>query len=392
MSRFVQLHVLTSYPPSNLNRDDLGRPKSALVGGVARLRVSSQSGKRAWRTSDLFQDALAGHLGTRTKTLGLEIFKKLAQIETIDAESLKHFKEAKFKLAHEGTRKIIEQFGSLEADYPPKKVKAHAPDDASNDESKADDDSGDKALKAFRKSLSTSQLVHISPAEHALIDALTNKLADAARLPTAQELELLREDHHAVDIALFGRMLAEKPRFNIEAAAQVAHAFTVHKASAEDDYFTAVDDLNRGERDAGAAHIGEAGFGAGVYYLYVCINRDLLDTNLGGDTTLRNKALAALLEAIAKVAPTGKQASFASRAYASYMLVEKGSQQPRSLSLAFVKPVNGTDMIQDSIEALNDKRQNMDKVYGDCADARKFFNAETGEGSLAELIAFAQAD
>ena len=63
MSRFLQLHLLTFFPPANLNRDDLGRPKTAIVGGVTRLRLSSQALKRAWRTSDLFSTALAGQWG-----------------------------------------------------------------------------------------------------------------------------------------------------------------------------------------------------------------------------------------------------------------------------------------------------------------------------------------
>ena len=77
MSEFIQLHLLTSYPPANLNRDDLGRPKTALMGGTERLRISSQSLKRHWRVSELFQEALAGHLGTRTKRFGLEIHQQL---------------------------------------------------------------------------------------------------------------------------------------------------------------------------------------------------------------------------------------------------------------------------------------------------------------------------
>ncbi len=395
MSCFIQLHVITSYPPSNLNRDDLGRPKSALVGGATRLRVSSQSAKRAWRTSDIFREALSGQVGTRTKTLGLDVFRSLAGADAINADVLSRFKkDAQLKLAHEATRKIVEQFGSLDGDFPPKKSRTDSgasPDAGADSAAPADEAAGDALLKAFRKSVSTSQLFHISPSELASVRALTDELEQERRLPTDNELALLREDHQAPDIALFGRMLAEKPKFNVEAAAQVAHAFTVHKASAEDDYFTAVDDLNRGQEDVGAGHIGEAGFGAGVYYLYICINRDLLDDNLGGNTSLRDRALAALIEAIAKISPTGKQASFASRAYASYMMAEKGSQQPRSLSLAFVKPIVGSDVIGESIRALNDKLEKMDKVYDKCADERRFLNAETGEGTLAELIAFAQA-
>lgn len=78
MSQFIQLHVLTSYPPSNLNRDDMGRPKTAVMGGVNRLRVSSQSLKRAWRTSDVFAEALGGEWkGTRTKRMGREAYQLL---------------------------------------------------------------------------------------------------------------------------------------------------------------------------------------------------------------------------------------------------------------------------------------------------------------------------
>jgi CRISPR system Cascade subunit CasC len=352
MSRFIQLHVLTSYPPSNLNRDDLGRPKSAIVGGVNRLRVSSQSLKRAWRTSDLFKSALDGHIGVRTKEMGIKVFENLRA------------KGVKDKDARDWARKIAECFGKLKSDKKSEK----------------------------NEDLHIEQLAHFGPEELGTIDALVAKLADSGNGPTKDDLDLLRAPHAAVDIALFGRMLASRPDFNVEAAAQVAHAITVHKAGVEGDYYTAVDDLKPREEDVGAGHIGETGFGAGVYYLYLCINRELMDQNLAGNTALRNRALAALLHAVTKVSPTGKQNSFASRAYASYVLAEKGDQQPRSLALAFVKPVNGIDQIDQAIRALTAKCENLDKVYGPCAAGRKTMNAESGEGSLDELIAFIQAD
>jgi CRISPR system Cascade subunit CasC len=352
MNRFVQLHVLTSYPPSNLNRDDLGRPKSALVGGVARLRASSQSLKRAWRTSTLFKEALDGHIGIRTKEMGVRIFEDLKSGGVGD------------KQAREWARMIAGCFGKLKSEK----------------------------STAKGEDLHIEQLAHFGPEEEAAVRALVDTLTKSNAAPEESQLKLLRHPSSAVDIAMFGRMLAAAPSFSVEAAVQVAHAFTVHRASAEDDFFTAVDDLNRGDEDAGAGHIGDAGFGAGVYYLYICINRHLLDSNLGGDMSLRNRALAALLESVTKVAPTGKQNSFASRAYASYVLAEKGDQQPRSLSLAFVKPVAGTNVIQDAIGTLDDKLRKMDQVYGPCAEARDSLNAETGEGSLARLIAFVQAD
>lgn len=299
MSRFVQLHVLTSYPPSNLNRDDTGRPKTAVIGDCTRLRISSQSLKRAWRTSDIFESALKGHIGTRTKEKGISIYQSLRQQDVGE------------KNAREWAKAIASQFGKLKSD-------------------KKTDDNED---------LHVEQLVHFSPEEEKAIDELVSQLVASGVAPTEDDLKLLRKQHSAADIAMFGRMLASSPSFNTEAAVQVAHAITVHKAAVEDDYFTAVDDLNNGEEDSGAAHIGELGFGAGVFYLYICIDRELLQKNLGGDAELTQAALNAFVQAVTKVSPTGKQNSFASRAYASFVLAEKGDQQPRSLAQAFLKPV-----------------------------------------------------
>src|SRR6185369_13457269 len=145
-------------------------------------------------------------------------------------------------------------------------------------------------LKAQRKGalgeVETEQLVHVSPAELAAVDALVRLLGRERREPVEEELQVLKKDHRAVDIALFGRMLAAVPDYNVEAATQVAHALSVHRVEVEDDYFSAVDDLNTGEEDRGAGHIGETEFAAGLFYLYVCVNRDLLVENLGGDQDL----------------------------------------------------------------------------------------------------------
>jgi CRISPR system Cascade subunit CasC len=184
-------------------------------------------------------------------------------------------------------------------------------------------------------------------------------------------LALLSKPRQAVDIAMFGRMLADSPAFNVEAAVQVSHAITVHKAAVEDDYFVAVDDLNNGQEDSGASHIGERGYGAGLFYLYLCIDRELLQENLGGDEALTQRALEALLNAVTKVSPTGMQNSFASRAYASYVLAEKGDQQPRSLAQAFLKPVKpygDQDMLAEAVKAINKRceefRQGVWQVRG----------------------------
>lgn len=348
MSRFIQLHLLVSYPPSNLNRDDTGRPKTAIVGDANRLRISSQSLKRAWRTSDEFETVMSGHVGVRTKEMGIKIFNTLKE-KGIDE-----------KKAREWAKSIASQFGKSKSD---KKTENN-------------------------QDLHVEQLVHFSPEEQAAIDALVAEVASSGTAPTEEQLKLLSKPKQAVDIAMFGRMLASKPEFNMEAAVQVAHAITIHKVAVEDDYFTAVDDLNNGDEDSGSAHIGEAGFGAGVFYLYVCINRELLQSNLGGDAELTKQSLHALVNAATKVSPTGKQNSFASRAYAAYVLAEKGDQQPRSLAQAFLKPVAGVDMLDRAVKELTKRVANFDSVYGKCAEARESFNVETGEGSLEKLITF----
>ncbi|MCD4845711.1 MAG: type I-E CRISPR-associated protein Cas7/Cse4/CasC, partial [Methanosarcinales archaeon] len=166
---------------------------------------------------------------------------------------------------------------------------------------------------------------------------------------------------------------------------------TVHKVAVEDDYFTAVDDLNNGDDNSGAAHIGESEFASGLFYNYICINRTLLSENLGGDEELVNKALSSLVEAAAKVAPTGKQNSFASRAYASYIMAEKGTQQPRSLSVAFLKALNGKDLLDESVSTLKDTNKKMEDVYGKCSKDNFEMNAYTGQGSLSGILDFVTA-
>lgn len=363
MSHFIQLHLLTSYPPSNLNRDDLGRPKTAFMGGARRLRVSSQSLKRNWRTSDLFEAAVGSHKGTRTKRLGGEVFKRMRAAGADE------------KLAGNSAEKIAGVFGKLR-----------------------------KVDKGEKHEYEIEQLVHVGPEEVAALEALADTLAAEKREPTDEELKaLLARRPTAVDVALFGRMLAAAPSYNVEAACQVAHAITVHAAEVEDDYFTAVDDLNSGDEDRGAAHIGEAGFAAGLFYLYLCIDRDLLIENLQGNTELADRAIAALVESAVKVSPKGKQNSFGSRAHAGYVLAEKGDQQPRSLSASFLQPVMSEGQGVEAIRKLETQAQAFDDAYGAGAD-RRFILSATPEyetpalkgdiqrGNLQALLTFLKGD
>ena len=381
--------MLTSYPPACLNRDDLNRPKTAKMGGVQRLRISSQCLKRAWRTSGLFQEAMAGHIGTRTKEIGRAVYEALTKGRTVavvlDAivnhrkveSSELTLKIVSEKDANDWAQAIVGRFGKRE---------------------KADQ-------KHPLQELETGQLVHFSPEEIGRIAQLVEMVRDRGKGPTAKELELLQKETEAVDIAMFGRMLTkgtgekdeEKGKTNKgesltefckEAAVQVAHAVSVHEVAVEDDFFTAVDDLNRGEEDRGSAHMGETEFGAGVFYSYICINKDLLVKNLQSNAALAAKAMKALVEAAAKVAPSGKQNSFGSRAYASYILAEKGDQQPRSLVVAFLAPVKGPDFVMEGIAELRKACEKMDNAYGPCVADSKEMNVPTGNGKLDDILGF----
>lgn len=364
MTTFIQLHYLVSYPPSNLNRDDLGRPKTAVMGGKRRLRVSSQSLKRAWRTSELFESGLAGHVGIRTRQMGTCVAQALVSGKKLTdilkgGQGQAAYPPVPEKNAWEYAQKIAGVFGKLKK--------------------------GDGQAEI-------EQLAHFSPDEITAIEALLARIAGGGANLTDADLSLLVKSHKSADIAMFGRMLADSPGFNTEAAVQVAHAITVHDVAVEDDYFTAVDDLNRGIEDMGAGHIGESEFGAGVFYLYLCIDRDLLQENLSGDSALAARAIKALAESAAKVSPCGKQASYASRAYASYLLAEVGKQQPRSLSVAFLEPVSGKDQLRSAITAIRETRKKLDAVYGPSASAFKEMDATEGSGSFVEILGFISAD
>ncbi len=361
MSEFIQLHFLTAYPPANLNRDDSGRPKTAMFGGTQRLRISSQSLKRAWRTSDIMAQALEGHIGTRTKDLGNKVYPILA-------------KGLGAKKADEVATRIAEQFGKL------KLVKAFG----EKKEKPKDAEEG-----ADREGRQIEQLVHLSPAEWGAVMAFAKKVAQDKKEPTdAQYAALLTDGKGAADIALFGRMLAANPASNVEAAAQVAHALSVNRVTVEDDFFTAVDDLNDGSEDLGAGHMGTTEFAAGLFYEYVCIDRTLLTENLGGNNALTEKTLRTLAEVCLTVGPSGKQATFASRARASFALVERGDQQPRSLCAAFLKAIDGDDHLALAINSLKSTSEKIDKVYGACARERYLLDTSSGEGTLQGLVDF----
>lgn len=368
MSKFVQIHMLTSYPPANVNRDDLGRPKTAVLGGKNRLRISSQCLKRTWRTSAVFQEALGNNKGFRTKELGKAIKESLVDGRPLwevvnDGEGGTDERDTVGEeTAEEWTSPIIKQFGDVD------------------------------------EGLQHSQLVFVTPEEIESIDGLLSTLVAEDRKPEDEELELLRKSTRAVDVAMFGRMMADSPDKSIEGATQVAHALSTHEVVMENDYFNAVEDLNQFREDVGAAHLGNREFASGLFYLYTCVNRSLLERTLntqnsGTDcrepTELASDSIEALVKAMATETPVGMKNSYGSSTYASYALVEKGEKQPRNLSsLAFIDPVRGDKFLSQSIQKLEESYKNLDEVYGD-SFVRKEMNVPAGEGLLEEIAEFA---
>jgi len=426
MSDFIQLHFLTSYPPSNLNRDDLGRPKTAVFGGTQRLRVSSQSLKRAWRTSQKFTDIVEVPNGKRSRSIEKHLFNAMKEKKVSDeiARDVATKIAAEFRKAERRADDLDDKIRGYcmkamkKEKIDKKKAKAIADEIVTkfleSDETPAaagaqDRDLGKLCIEVMerlgianeaatklataivedqRKSESRAadedeepddgpektQLIHFGIGEIHRMNQLVERVA-AGEMPSSEDYSKIREKPiDTVDIALFGRMLAGRSEEAVEAATQVAHAISVHKVTVEDDYFTAVDDLNADTGDTGAGHVDATEFAAAVFYHYVCINRSQLTENLGKNQPLANKAIKALITACCTIAPTGKQNSFGSHARASYLLAEMGQQQPRSLSVAFLRAVEGPDILEAAIDSLERTRAAMDAAYGQCAAEAVFFS------------------
>ena len=328
MSTYVDIHIIQSLPPSCVNRDDSGSPKSAVYGGVRRLRVSSQSWKRATRL--YFNDLLdAKDVGVRTK----RVVEVLAERITEDAPELAGDAAALAKKVFAAT-----------------KIKLSSP----RGKKDAPQESG------YLLFLSTSQIARL--AELAIASARDGEALDA------KTIRKIFKEAHAVDIALFGRMVAEDPDLNVDAACQVAHAISTHAAENEYDFFTAVDDdkSRSEEEDAGAGMMGTVEFSSATMYRYATVNLDMLVENLGdGDAALR--ALEVFIKGFCLSMPTGKQNTFANRTLPEAVVVSVRDDQPVSLVGAFEKPIRTNEAdgyLARSVGALAEHARAIEDNYG----------------------------
>lgn len=353
MKKFLQLHLLTNYGPSNLNRDELGRPKTVVIGNAPRLRISSQSLKRAWRQSATFQESLAGNLGTRTRELGSWLMDAVGEVGDD-----KKKRDALLK-------SVIELYGKA---------------------------SGKGTVPR------AEQLFFFTPAELEQVRQYAERVAKGDQ-DALEELKENRFKGTAADIALFGRMLAldkDSAKAKVEAACQVSHAFSTQTVAVEADFLTAVDDrpASGGEDiETGSGFMSVAEYGAGLFYTYICLDRNLLRENLNTDDPLTRATIRALVEAATTVAPTGKQNSYASRAHASFVLAELGNAQPRSLAVAFLSPLESREnLLSQAVEKLQENRSRFAEVY-DLPVMREqesyLINTAAGTGRLSELLEFA---
>ena len=328
MSTYVDIHIIQSLPPSCVNRDDSGSPKSAVYGGVRRLRVSSQSWKRATRL--YFNDLLdAKDVGVRTK----RVVEVLAERITEDAP----------ELAGDAAALAEKVFAATKIKLAPPRGKKDAPQES-----------------GYLLFLSTSQIERL--AGLAIASARGGEALDA------KTVKKIFKEAHAVDIALFGRMVADDTDLNVDAACQVAHAISTHAAENEYDFFTAVDDdkSRSEEEDAGAGMMGTVEFSSATMYRYATVNLDMLVENLGdGDAALR--ALEVFIKGFCLSMPTGKQNTFANRTLPEAVVVSVRDDQPVSLVGAFEKPIRTNEAdgyLARSVEALADHARAIEDNYG----------------------------
>lgn len=336
---FVEIHLLQNFAPSNLNRDDTNSPKECTFGGSRRARISSQCLKRAIRTHSGFIEDLRDRTGTRTKLVHERLVEHLVEKgreeEAARGKVLTCLEGMGFKWDEEKARTAVLLFVSdAELRCWAEVVDEHFDAIPTRSDGSGPDEGAEPEPKTARAK---------KRAKADKLDAAVRKALEAA-------MRLSRTD--AVDIALFGRMVAENTNMNVDAACQVAHAVSTHAVDLEMDFYTAVDDLQPKE-DTGAGMMGVVEFNSACFYRYALIDTQQLAANLGGDGPVVRDAVLAFCKAAVAAIPTGKQKGFAAQNPPDWIRLEvRGGAPPRSLVNAFVDPVRARegDLVRSSVE------------------------------------------
>ena len=323
---FVDFHIIQTVPPSCVNRDDTGSPKTALYGGVRRARVSSQCWKRAMR--EMFREELdESAIGIRTKKIvGLiteEIIKIQSDIDVAEASEL--------------ALKIVNLAG------------------ISTEKKKNEDEEKTKALFFVSRTQVHNLAKYI----------LDNK--DADDKVVKKEAKQLLNKEHSIDIALFGRMVADNPSLNADASAQVSHCISTHRVDNEYDYFTAIDDLAP-EDNAGADMIGVVEYNSATLYRYATVAVHNLAKELDDEKQIVAEAVAGFAKAFIQSMPTGKQNTFANRTLPDAVMVTLRHDQPVNFVGAFEEPVRTIEggYVKASIQKMETYAN---KVYDEYLDS-----------------------
>lgn len=308
---YLDIHAIQTLPPSNVNRDDTGSPKTAIYGGVRRARVSSQSWKRAMR--QYFLNESSEEVGIRSLSVVQYVAERIAASDSSVTE------EAALKMAE----KIFNDAGI--------KTKDH------------------KTKALFFLGSKQADLLAA-----AAIRGETDK----------NELKKLFCDNPAIDIALFGRMVADDPSLNEDASAQVAHAISTHEVQTEFDYYTAVDDL-ASEDNAGAGMIGTVEYNSSTLYRYANIALHELNKQLGS----KEQAIAAaklFIEAFSNSMPTGKSNTFANQTTPQMLMINIRCDRPVNLVTAFESPVKSRE---------GNVAPSVERLFNEIAKTQKFVQA-----------------
>ncbi len=355
---FIELHLIQNFAPSCLNRDDTNSPKDCVFGGVRRARISSQCVKRSIRQHSLFRGQFED-LADRSRWPVAEIAKQLN------------------KLGHE--KDLAPAVGLLMSAL----IKAAEQKEESQDQN-PEEKKRKRKTGEYERAPGT---IWLTPADFTNITAfavkhkqeiLAAKKKDAKNALVKEFCTQYERFPQTPDVALFGRMVANALRMNVDAACQVAHAISTNKVDVEMDFFTAVDDLDP-EDTSGADMMGTVEFNSACFYRYSVIHWEKLVENLGNDVELAKKTVKAFVNAAIHAIPTGKQNTFAAQNPPSlgFGLVRENAM-PWSLANAFENPVraNGKGLVPASIDALAAYYRKLRDVYEDTPKVAVHFCVE----------------
>lgn len=373
-SLFLQIHTLTSYSGVLLNRDDVGFAKRLPFGGTVRTRVSSQCLKRHWRCFE--GDGSLGSIG-----------------HSMSIRSRRTFEEFVLKpLVTEGATEAVavavtEELKAIVLGASQKKKTGKPKKGGEEPETPAEDRDAQSRTGQVTV-LGRPEMEYVLDVARRIVQECgpnQRKAKDAVKaVLNGDGLANLRAIRlgAGLDAALFGRMVTGDILARCDAAIHVAHAFTVHEEAAENDYFAAVDDLvaAAGE-ETGSGHIGSNELTSGLFYGYVVVDVPLLVSNVegcaraewrGADRELASEIVRRFVRLVSTVTPGAKLGSTAPYSYASFVGIESGDAQPRTLANAFLKSVrSGSDMLGGAYRALAAHVRDLDAMYG--ADGTRRF-------------------